>query len=531
MLSGTPLMDLPWQDPDLIGTVPALVAEADPVAASAALALDADGAGGPALTVAALPSRYGKPSPAARLSATLPVTTAHYMLHEHWGGRVHDADKTESNHEDDDMCWAAAASNVLAWTGWGRADGMTTSDEMFEHFQDHWTDDGYRTEFGWRWWFDGTELWPGYLASTVDAVDGGAFHPTRTFDDYYRYEQRGNRAMSAIDEYMRAGYGVALDLSGPCGHAITCWGFSYDAADPTQYKGVWITDSDDEIYGEGPFENARYYEVEYEEIREGYGEWYLQDYGYMGIPYCIIQVHALAPSPTRGLSDATVGGVWQAVPGGSSGGSKSAGSSRSDTGLDKAALAGLYQADVYARMHKAKAGKSAFGRDASRHAMMKAPRLVRGLGGEADESAELGSVGSSIEVSLSSSDGMQTDAVWGDDHPVARRQLGMGPLDRVSDRLPGATVDHVAFASLDTRFDSHLDAIRPSLVSATGADADALGALLGGLTRYAPQDTMQAAALGAEQADDADTLDWLFAQGWRPSVLAPWLYHPLVLLS
>ena len=33
---------------------------------------------------------------------------------------------------------------------------MTNTDEMFEYIQDHWTDEGSLMEFGWDWWFDGT---------------------------------------------------------------------------------------------------------------------------------------------------------------------------------------------------------------------------------------------------------------------------------------------------------------------------------------------------------------------------------------
>ena len=40
--------------------------------------------------------------------------------YEVYGGEWQDAEKTFSNTEDDEMCWAAAASNILDWTGWGR---------------------------------------------------------------------------------------------------------------------------------------------------------------------------------------------------------------------------------------------------------------------------------------------------------------------------------------------------------------------------------------------------------------------------
>jgi hypothetical protein len=44
------------------------------------------------------------------------VLSETYLLHEHWGGMWSDAEKSSINTEDDLMCWAAAASNILSWT-------------------------------------------------------------------------------------------------------------------------------------------------------------------------------------------------------------------------------------------------------------------------------------------------------------------------------------------------------------------------------------------------------------------------------
>ena len=71
------------------------------------------------------------------------------------------------------MCWAAAASNILVWTGWGDI-YSTDEDNIFGYFQDHWTDSGALMEFGWDWWFDGTnpsQGWSGW--SQVDDPGGG----------------------------------------------------------------------------------------------------------------------------------------------------------------------------------------------------------------------------------------------------------------------------------------------------------------------------------------------------------------------
>ncbi|HUU42822.1 MAG TPA: proprotein convertase P-domain-containing protein, partial [Planctomycetota bacterium] len=66
-------------------------------------------------------------------------TGTSYLLTDFHGGTWSDTEKSPTNTEDDLMCWAAAASNVLEWTGWGETGGMTTSDQMFAYFQNHWT--------------------------------------------------------------------------------------------------------------------------------------------------------------------------------------------------------------------------------------------------------------------------------------------------------------------------------------------------------------------------------------------------------
>jgi hypothetical protein len=230
-----------------------------------------------------------------------PPTGASYMLCEHWGGNWSDAEKTPQNTEDDLMCWAACASNVLEWTGWGLAGGMWNTDQMFQYFQDHWTDAGGLQIYGWDWWFDGTnpsQGWPGW--SQVD-VPGGNFWPSHTFSDYYHEDWDDPDALSAIDSYLHSGYGVGLaiytDTGG--GHAITVWGYNYNPSNPTDYYGVWVSDSDDYKSWTNPPDKIRYYEVSYSG-----GRWYLQNYYGTNLWY-IGGVMAMEPFPSnRPVADA-----------------------------------------------------------------------------------------------------------------------------------------------------------------------------------------------------------------------------------
>ena len=182
-------------------------------------------------------------------------TGTRYRIFDYWGGAWVDAEKDYQD-GDDLLCWAGAASNVLAWTGWGAVGGMTTTDQMFQYFQDHFTDAGSLPQFGWDWWFDGTNPAAGWGSWAQVDVAGGAFYPSYSTYEYIHTRGQGATAqrysMMDVDQYCRAGYGVALGIFGSIGHAITCWGFNYDSSlspsDPNYYKGVWVTDSDDNKY-------------------------------------------------------------------------------------------------------------------------------------------------------------------------------------------------------------------------------------------------------------------------------------------
>lgn len=230
-------------------------------------------------------------------------TGEEYILFEEWGGTWYDAEKTADDGDDNLMCWAASCANVLAWTGWGYVvhpteGALTDEDEMFEHFNDHWTDVGYRSSWGWNWWFDGTET-PD--SCSVDVPGGGNFWPGYSFATYSStFDDPDALVMLFIDVYLRMGWGVALSITWDSGggHAITCWGINYDPgltpADEDYYIGIWITDSDDDKHfntGDPPPDRLRYYELEY---NSGSGRWYLQDYYGDNTAY-IRRVYALGP--------------------------------------------------------------------------------------------------------------------------------------------------------------------------------------------------------------------------------------------
>jgi len=221
-----------------------------------------------------------------------PATPVSYFGYDFATNPVLDAEKSSANTEDDQMCWAAAAANVLVSTGWGNI-YSTSEDSIFGYYQDHWTDEGGLPEFGWEWWFSGTNSSAGWAGWSQVDVPGGTFYPGEVFTDYYARTADDNLALSAVDDYLHAGDGVTLGLYGPGGHAITVWGYDYDDISG-DYLGVWVTDSDDDKYDETPENELKYYDVLYDT-----DQWYLQDF-YGSDDWYIGEVMALGQMPASG---------------------------------------------------------------------------------------------------------------------------------------------------------------------------------------------------------------------------------------
>ena len=241
-------------------------------------------------------------------------TDREFMLTEHFGGTWTDSEKATDNSDDDLMCWALAAANTLEWTGWGFYDGSgyANCDEIYREYGDHFTDEGSLTSYAWEWWFNGS--W--YANDPDDGwsdhdVAGGGDHwdPPYADADYTVHNDVWVEVLPSIDEYLRNGWAIQLSIYDG-GHAITCWGFTYDIAfdkevDPDgYYTGIWVTDSDDDKGNNGPAETIRnrlrYYTVEFDEAN---GYWYMPNYG---AGWHILAVNALKPFPdeTRPVADA-----------------------------------------------------------------------------------------------------------------------------------------------------------------------------------------------------------------------------------
>lgn len=220
-----------------------------------------------------------------------------------YGGTWHDAEKSKSEKHDDWLCWAAAAANVLAWTGWGSNAGLETEDDILRYFTQHWTDhpDGSPRE-AWRWWFTGKAPTSGDAKVTQK---GGGFWPNVDFPTTAWGAPAGSlfrgigqkqlkRDPYLLRHSLEEGYGVVLQIVRPKpngsrdSHMITLWGFRYDSQEP--FKGILVTDSDD---GKGADvatlakDTLAYYPVELID-----GEWWFR---YREQSWKILAAYALHP--------------------------------------------------------------------------------------------------------------------------------------------------------------------------------------------------------------------------------------------
>ncbi|MFP4054101.1 MAG: PEP-CTERM sorting domain-containing protein [Phycisphaerae bacterium] len=244
----------------------------------------------------------GQPLPAGDAS---PLGTS-YMLTDHHGGNWVDAEKSPTNSDDDLLCWAAVCANVLQWTGWGNVAGLTDEDAIFSYYQQYWSDKGGMMEYGWEWWFDGTNRRQGHSgwAQLDTGQSGGGFWPNHEFSNYYE-ESGYSSAMYKIDQYLQEGMGVGIAIyeeDGSGGHAITVWGIDKGEGF-NEYHGLWVTDSDDSKGDSTPPDRLRYYRVQ-----KGSYSWYLQDF-YGSDQWYIGPVQALAVPEPASLTVLAMGAI------------------------------------------------------------------------------------------------------------------------------------------------------------------------------------------------------------------------------
>ena len=172
-----------------------------------------------------------------------------YFMWDDYGSTYSDAQKIFDGN-DDELCWAAAASNILLWTGWSQVlapagYSFSSAQGVFQYFIDHWTNLGGGTKYGVEWWFTGNNSSEGWADwAQVDVAGGGNFWSQAEYDD--NLDTYHSSIVYRVADALDMGMGVELSIEwmDGGGHAITLWGYDYTGAD---VDGFWYTESDDDV--------------------------------------------------------------------------------------------------------------------------------------------------------------------------------------------------------------------------------------------------------------------------------------------
>lgn len=212
-------------------------------------------------------------------------TTSTYLRRPYF-----DADKRLGDPTDDDLCWAAAASNQLWAAQWGRLANVDDEESLlFDFYQPNFPAAGGHNYPALRWFLEGKgyrtlvvqeladeESWKGVVFSRIP---GGWYQSTlRNKNDWATRNikllqlQGTRKTLLECVAYLKQGAAVNVNLraynqntgEGYGGHAITLWGIvysnSYPENDPRYVKAIVVSDSDDYQGRAQPFHACPYVE-------------------------------------------------------------------------------------------------------------------------------------------------------------------------------------------------------------------------------------------------------------------------------
>jgi len=215
-----------------------------------------------------------------------------YDVNKYWNNNIPDGvDPDDST--DSLMCWAATASNVLTYAGWGvdHANNYDTEYDVYHEFLEGFPNESgyghmaYESYFQWHYRKVSYENY--YVDIDVRDRDG---------DDNYMLKQL--RRLLTDDVYdndpYQGPYGVYASI---WGHAVTVWGLSdmllSSYSQPTYM--IYVTDSDDGVKGVMPYLLSEWSD----------GWWELRNYGTVDRPkpYYLKRFEALAQRPDSVQAD------------------------------------------------------------------------------------------------------------------------------------------------------------------------------------------------------------------------------------
>lgn len=163
---------------------------------------------------------------------------------------------------DANLCWAAASSNMLRFSGWGSEAGFRTEDDLFESFISAFTDAGGSYTYGLDWFFNGYYAMRGNdgWAQLRAPGESGKYLSEYPADSLYQTYEISNHidnlrpVLDALERDCAVGISIGNYLSSfrIGGHAITLWGYLHDtSASPYSkeaYPAIFISDSDSDKY-------------------------------------------------------------------------------------------------------------------------------------------------------------------------------------------------------------------------------------------------------------------------------------------
>ncbi|MBC2594243.1 hypothetical protein H5P28_08205 [Ruficoccus amylovorans] len=191
-----------------------------------------------------------------------------YLVSSTFAGDTRYAVQKLFDGNDDDLCWAATASNLIQnWQDrWlqnggtipaGTPNGMVTqiaySTDVFATFVNNWTNAGGESYIGMQWWYTDSYTYLADSSELKPGATGGAYWIDLGLDkdeifshtDLYNDEMPVEASLFTdwLDDLVGMNYLAALGIFTNAGdaHAIPVWG--YEMVDDT-LTGIWISDSD-----------------------------------------------------------------------------------------------------------------------------------------------------------------------------------------------------------------------------------------------------------------------------------------------
>ena len=210
---------------------------------------------------------------------------------------------------DNDLCWAFAASNAIAYWQWnqfgddlpaGIPSGLEYTGsytDVTEAFQKSWTNGGGFEKVAFTWWFTGEDISKEMESESVlkdTAISAGFYKDTiYTQGEFVKeFDIAENTDVNYIKEVMdyviNNDGALTLGITNPeleSAHAITLWG--YEIVDD-EITGLYISDSDFDL------ETNAFVEIEWDSEFDG-GAWILQGEVYEN--YYIANITGLVTVP------------------------------------------------------------------------------------------------------------------------------------------------------------------------------------------------------------------------------------------